>query len=157
MKDPDTTSHACISLTVAWPLCIGFILTSILTVPSVFADLVESHSHSGDLDRRLTPRAAKTHVTGTLPPSEPDPTTTDTVVKSEIREGYRYVSTNGIPDHETGRFPNRGNPNVIGEQDYHFRIPFDPAPPAYPVDKIELVHTDRGYLFGIALNGSPHP
>ena len=49
-------------------------------------------------------------------------------VKVEIKEGYRLLTANGIPDHPTGRFPSRGNPNAISPQDYHFRIPLDPSP-----------------------------
>lgn len=155
MKYPDTTTNTGIRNAISLAHCTSLVLTAILAAPSVFADTGGSHSHSGEVDPRITPRSAKTHVTGTLPPAELEPTTAKTVVRSEIREGYRYVSTNGIPNHETGRFPNRGNPNVVGEQDYHFRIPVDPAPPAYPVVKTVDVHTDLGYIFGIALNGVP--
>src|SRR5437016_4392394 len=43
-----------------------------------------------------------------------------------IKEGYRYITSNGIPDHPTGQFPNRGNPNSISPQNYHFRITLSP-------------------------------
>ncbi|MGB0743171.1 MAG: YHYH protein [Opitutales bacterium] len=112
-----------------------------------------THSHA--TDTRITPRDAATHITGTLPPASGGSTTAAPLVLSEIREGYRYVSTNGIPNHATGRFPNRGNPNVITEQAYHFRIPLDPDPPTRSIDGPDAIHTDRGYLFGLALNGVP--
>jgi hypothetical protein len=58
----------------------------------------------------------------------------------------RVVESNGIPDHKTGRFPNRDNPNAITPQDYLFSMPVEPEPANRP---IEVGHN----LFGVALNG----
>ncbi|MCB1221584.1 MAG: YHYH protein [Planctomycetales bacterium] len=57
---------------------------------------------------------------------------------------YRYISSNGLPDHEIGN-----NGNVMTEQSYSFRMPLDPvanssATPYYLPDP-----------FGIAINGVP--
>ncbi len=58
----------------------------------------------------------------------------------------RIIESNGIPDHETGRFPNRDNPNSIHEQDYLFSMPVEPNEANRP--------TPVGHnLFGVALNG----
>jgi hypothetical protein len=66
--------------------------------------------------------------------------------KIEIKDGFRYISANGIPDHSTGQFPNRGNPNSISAQDYHFRVPVTP----------NSTNNDyHGYVFGVAINGVP--
>lgn len=64
------------------------------------------------------------------------------------RDGYRYITSNGIPDHEPGRFPNRGNPNTISEQHYEYRMPIAPTVLTEPVPM-------RGHLFGVAVNGVP--
>ncbi len=40
---------------------------------------------------------------------------------------YRYIMSNGIPNHETGSFPNSGNPNTISEQDYDYRVTLNPV------------------------------
>ena len=64
----------------------------------------------------------------------------------EIREGYRYITSNGIPDHATGQFPNRGNPNSISPQSYHFRVTMTP--------KIAYRESPTR-LFGVAINGVP--
>lgn len=64
------------------------------------------------------------------------------------RDGYRYISSNGVPDHRPGRFPNRGNPNAISAQDYKYRVPLNP-------EANDEVSPMRGYLFGVALNGIP--
>jgi hypothetical protein len=112
----------------------------------------ESHQHA---DARNTPRYADHHVTGQLPRSQGQNTTAQTAVHSAVRGEHRIVVANGVPDHEIGRFPNRGNPNVVREQRYTFRIPLDPAPPADPVLTAEHVQGDHGYLFGLALNGVP--
>jgi hypothetical protein len=56
--------------------------------------------------------------------------------------------SNGIPDHQPGQFPNRGNPNTIGSIQYRFRIPLNPKP-------LDEVRDAGGALFGVALNGIP--
>src|SRR4051794_25750802 len=67
-------------------------------------------------------------------------------VKIEVRGEYRYIESNGIPDHEYGRFPNRGNPNAVQEQDNRFRVPAQPTE-ADQITKLRLGP------FGIAING----
>jgi hypothetical protein len=60
--------------------------------------------------------------------------------------GVMIIRANGIPDHPTGPFPGRGNPNTIGAQRYEFRITTKPARAERP--------TPTGMsLFGIAVNG----
>jgi hypothetical protein len=65
-------------------------------------------------------------------------------VKIEVRGGYRYITANGIPNHPTGQFPNRGNPNAIAPQQYRFRLPVQPTAGTRPA---------RGAIFGVAVNG----
>ncbi|MEO1589679.1 MAG: YHYH protein [Cyanobacteria bacterium J06632_22] len=79
--------------------------------------------------------------------SAPESQPSQNQVQVEIRDGYRYITSNGIPNHTTGTFPNPGNPNQISEQNHAFRMTLSPqytgtATPARPV-------------FGIALNGVP--
>lgn len=114
----------------------------------------QAHDHS-ETDMRETPRTADKHVTGTLPRATAATTSAKSRVSFNVRDGYRLVVANGIPDHETGSFPNQGNPNVVSEQQYSFRLPLDPSPPRGAVLDTSNVHSDRGYLFGIALNGVP--
>jgi len=65
-----------------------------------------------------------------------------------IREegGYRYIESNGLPDHSTGQFPNSGNPNSISAQNHQFRVTLNPQKSgnATPVQ-----------LAGVAVNGVP--
>lgn len=63
-------------------------------------------------------------------------------------DNYRYVMSNGIPNHDPGQFPNRGNPNRISTQRYQFRLPLHPEPAQRPIDA-------GGMPFGVALNGVP--
>ena len=72
-------------------------------------------------------------------------------VEIEIRDGYRYIRSNGLPNHEPGRFPNRGNPNTITPQQYHLRVPVEPT----LADGGDGIFPPRGprVLFGVALNG----
>ena len=43
-----------------------------------------------------------------------------------FEDGKRLIDSNGIPNHDVGNFPRRGNPNSIAPQDYHFQMPLDP-------------------------------
>lgn len=58
------------------------------------------------------------------------------------------IRANGLPDHTPGQFPNRGNPNTISAQEYHFRVALSPQTNATPRD-------GRGAWFGVVLNGVP--
>ncbi len=69
-------------------------------------------------------------------------------VKIKIENGYRLLESNGIPDHQPGEFPRRGNPNKIQSQSYHFRIPMTPQSSGSPVHR-------GGYWWGVAINGVP--
>ncbi len=65
------------------------------------------------------------------------------------RDGYfRVITSNGIPNHATGAFPNPGNPNSISEQQYTFRMLLDPKESA-SITALSM------YPFGVAINGVP--
>ena len=58
----------------------------------------------------------------------------------------RIVESNAIPNHETGRFPNPGNPNTIRPQSHHYEMPLHP--------KEAPAVTEAGHMiFGVAVNG----
>ncbi|MEM9487164.1 MAG: YHYH protein [Cyanobacteria bacterium P01_F01_bin.116] len=63
------------------------------------------------------------------------------------RNGYRYIYTNGIPDHTPGTFPNPGNPNNITTQNHIFRVTLTP--------QLSGRSTPVRPVFGVALNGIP--
>jgi hypothetical protein len=64
------------------------------------------------------------------------------------RGAYRFIRSNGIPDHTPGKFPNRGNPNAIRAQRYVYRVPAKPQ-------AAEETTSVYGQPFGVALNGVP--
>jgi hypothetical protein len=66
--------------------------------------------------------------------------------KIKIEGDKRIIKSNGIPDHEVGRFPNRGNPNGIQAQNYHYEVTLKPQ-----VARAAIVMVRQP--FGIALNG----
>lgn len=69
-------------------------------------------------------------------------------VRIDQAGGYRYIASDGLADHPTGAFPNRGNPHTITEQDYAFRVPLTP--------RLAGRTTALGHQnFGVALNGVP--
>lgn len=60
----------------------------------------------------------------------------------------RRITSNGIPDHTVGQFPNSGNPNRIAGQRYKFKVPASP--------KAGSGAAKSGFnLFGVGLNGVP--
>ena len=64
------------------------------------------------------------------------------------RDNFRYLESNGLPDHDHGEFPNAHNPNRIRQQQYRFRMALSPA------TRSQSIPLGR-YLFGVALNGVP--
>ena len=46
-----------------------------------------------------------------------------TMVTVVVDGGTRTIETNALPDHETGEFPNSGNPNTITAQDLTWEFP----------------------------------
>jgi len=83
------------------------------------------------------PGGGGTAAVGPLPPSE---------VSITVEGDSRIIRSNGLPDHATGRFPNRGNPNTIAPQRYDFRVPLHPVAAASPTPL-------RMQPFGVAVNG----
>src|SRR5258706_3576023 len=70
----------------------------------------------------------------------------DNEVTISVSGGVRVIRSNGIPAHETGQFPNRGNPNTIAPQRYEFRVPAQPK-------AAERTTPLRMQPFGVAVNG----
>lgn len=66
-------------------------------------------------------------------------------VEITVRGEYRYILGNGIPNHETGQFPNRNNPNQIRPQRHQYRVPADPVVASQPTpmegSRLELQST----------------
>jgi hypothetical protein len=60
----------------------------------------------------------------------------------------RTLRSNGMPDHQPGQFPNRGNPNSLSPQVYEFHMTTKPQASSQPT-------LARGAWFGVAVNGVP--
>ncbi|MEM1186083.1 MAG: YHYH protein [Planctomycetota bacterium] len=67
------------------------------------------------------------------------------LVSITIEGEHRVITANGLPEHNTGAFPNAHNPNAMRSMTHHYRIPLNP--------KIASERTKAGPEFGIALNG----
>jgi hypothetical protein len=65
-----------------------------------------------------------------------------------VEGSYRFIRANGLPDHTTGQFPGRGNPNRITAQNHSLRVTTSPQTNA-------TTRPARGAWFGVALNGVP--
>ena len=69
-------------------------------------------------------------------------------VRIKKKGDYRYIESDGLPDHSTGRFPNANNPNKISEQKHKFRMTSKPSKRRSPTF---IGHS----AFGVAINGIP--
>jgi hypothetical protein len=69
-------------------------------------------------------------------------------VEITVRGDYRIISSNGMPNHQTGQFPNRGNPNRIGPQRYVYRMALHPK-------KANAITPVGFFPCAVALNGLP--
>ena len=66
-------------------------------------------------------------------------------VSMSVDKEQRCISSNGLPDHNTGTFPNSGNPNSISKQTINLCMPINPS-------KGNTAQQVRGSI-GVALNG----
>lgn len=108
-------------------------LVTALILAALPAMAHEGHAHDAE-PADDTPQAEKA---GAGPTS---------VVTMAVRDGVRYFQANGIPNHRTGEFPSRGNPNAISEQSYSYQMSASPR-------MAERSRSAAGMPFGIALNG----
>ncbi len=69
-------------------------------------------------------------------------------VKVSFDDKFMIVESDGIPNHETGQFPNEHNPNSIRKQNYRFLIPLHPQ-------QAEKTTTLPMGPIGVAINGIP--
>ena len=69
-------------------------------------------------------------------------------VSITVEGDFRVIRADGLPDHATGQFPGRGNPNRISAQRYDYRVPLNP----HPAGRVTAL---RMQSFGIAINGVP--
>ncbi len=69
-------------------------------------------------------------------------------VKVSFTNSDMIIQSNGIPDHETGHFPNADNPNTIRPQNYRFVIPLHPQ-------RAETTTPTPMGPIGVAINGVP--
>lgn len=69
-------------------------------------------------------------------------------VSIKIDGNDRVIKSNGVPQHQVGAFPNRGNPHTISAQDYEFEMPAKPQLRGRAID-VGLRN------FAVAVNGVP--
>jgi hypothetical protein len=88
-----------------------------------------------------------TPASGTRPATRPAHPFRDNV-KVEVTDDYFIVHSDGIPDHDTGPFPNAHNPNTIRRQNYTFKMP------RHPTLSDKITRLPMGPI-GVAVNGVP--
>jgi len=80
-------------------------------------------------------------LAGGAPPDLPA-----SVVNIEVQGERRIITSNCIPGHPVGRFPNRNCPLEIRAQDFHFEVAAAPVAVEKPVPM-------GAWLFGVCING----
>jgi hypothetical protein len=68
------------------------------------------------------------------------------VVNIYEKDDYRFIETNGIPNHPTGQFPSEFCPFAVGEKKFTYKVPLKPT-------EAQEKTAAGEYMFGIALNG----
>lgn len=109
--------------------------------------LVSGGLLAGDLlaQRQLRRHTATTTGELDLLPAIQAPITASRV-SIAIEGDRRVIRSNSIAEHDTGQFPNGGNPNGISEQTVEFSLPLQPTMASEPT------HYALG-TFGVAVNG----
>mgnify|MGYP006269055331 CR=1 FL=1 len=90
------------------------------------------------------------HVTLVPADREPPAANRVTIV---IEGDSRVITSNDIPDHAVGAFPNGGNPHAINEQRWSIRLPLKPAANEKPVMLHDPGRRGPPLPFGIGVNG----
>lgn len=109
-------------------------LVLIFTVLAIAGPLAAHPNHNATQQTSVSP----------VPATEAPPGASE--VSITIDGDKRIITSNGLPDHTTGRFPNGDNPNSIRAQHYHFTMPLHPVANSSP--------TQLGpQPFGVAVNG----
>jgi len=127
-----------------------FIFSTIAIFPSaVFAHEIVQLTSQGNRERRPAENLRNHTVIQTPGKEELVPANVTPIAGSQIsvivKGNQRILKSNGIAEHNTGRFPNDNNPNPIREQDYSYHIPVKP--------QLASEITKEGFVFGIAVNG----
>ncbi|QDU35765.1 hypothetical protein Mal4_00470 [Maioricimonas rarisocia] len=92
--------------------------------------------------------AVRAHDGPHVPAAQSSSVASNNRVKINVRGKYRYIVSNGLPDHATGRFPNEGNPNRIRPQRHLWRVPAEP-------EEARTITPLGMQPFGVAINGIP--
>ena len=74
------------------------------------------------------------------------PAAVEPSVHIEERDGFRVITSNGIPDHSIGRFLNLNNPHAVSAQAHTYRVTLLPHRVPRPIPCGLNV-------FGVAVNG----
>lgn len=122
------------------------LVLSLICLTGTFAAIAFAQQH-----RDFRPPRPRTHSITTkgvvdLVPASSKPDV-DNEVTMEVVGDQRFIVSNGIPNHNTGVFPNPGNPNRMSQQSHRYRVPANPV----VADHITPMHGE----FGVAINGVP--
>lgn len=125
-------------------------LLASLTIAQTSCAALAHYEEKGDAHKVVPKQQAKTTDPWKLLEMAISPAyASSSGVTLTVEGPYRVMRATGLPDHPTGAFPNRGNPNHMSEQDYVFRIPVQGQQTGYTTP------LQMRISFGVALNGIP--
>jgi hypothetical protein len=118
-----------------------------------------NHSHSEDGEHTHSHSHSITQgsfsVTGGIVCNEKTNYKNDVKITTDEKRNLRIITSNAIPNHSTGTFPNAGNPNTIQPQNRRYEMPLQPkkANKTTPVYSLGMDKGTPAYIFGVAVNG----
>ena len=136
-----TKNHLPVALTFAWVTAVLLLTSSCATSdsPSAQKDVSSTALDIHDSSPSITAVDSAYFHSYTLVDKE-----FGTMVTVTVDGSIRTITTNALPNHETGVFPNSGNPNRLSAQNTTYR---------YPAEPIYLGSATRARTIGVAVNG----
>ncbi|MEQ9460507.1 MAG: YHYH protein [Phycisphaeraceae bacterium] len=124
--------------------------TTLFTLALLLTTSLQAHpSHTHDDEPQQLAQADRpfnNQRSTNRPPRHMEPVELpEPIISITIEGDTRVIRANGLPNHQTGDFPNNGNPNAIRPQNHEFRLPLNPTISDEP--------TSARPQFGVALNG----
>ncbi|MCL5128021.1 YHYH protein [Algibacter sp. L4_22] len=95
----------------------------IILMISISAIFYSCHAQKSNINSEEKPTETNTDYFGNYTLNNKTFGTKTSVV---IDGDYRIITTNALPNHETGEYPRKGNPNKISAQNKTYKIPLKP-------------------------------
>ena len=86
-----------------------------------------SHNHNGNENHSHTDETHQHNEPSYFEAYTLEDKTYGTKTEVKLKGNKRVMTTNSLPNHKTGNFPNQGNPNTIAAQEKTYEFPLNPV------------------------------